>query len=303
MDKVIQDEILARALTMIWKEVLDELVGVARRLEKERRYWESVLRSTTGVGTYFIQSELSSVGDSVGVFAYISALPLRIYRALPPKDSFSLSSLTSLQTSALFPHSPSATISTLLSPYTLTRREVLRSLKAITQARDSIATRIGVLASQGPRWTSESLQDETIRLYGVLAQVLEVSSGPGSAISASSLLSILTDDLPRSSDRMSAVVSQHRRPSALTRLWFPLLFVPPVGYYLISTIGRNGPWIREQLRNARETVKGFIVQWVWEPLEGIGKTIRGGGEGLGVAPTTVQSDQAVSRYPRAFDGG
>lgn len=52
--------------------------------------------------------------------------------------------------------------------------------------------------------------------------------------------------------------------------------------------------MKSQVTNAKETVKGFFVQWVWEPMEGIGKTLRGGGEGLGVAPTTVQSDQAVS---------
>jgi nuclear-control-of-ATPase protein 2 len=33
---------------------------------------------------------------------------------------------------------------------------------------------------------------------------------------------------------------------------------------------------------------------VWEPLMDVTKTLRTGGEGLGVAPTTVDSDQAVS---------
>ena len=38
-------------------------------------------------------------------------------------------------------------------------------------------------------------------------------------------------------------------------------------------------------------MRGFLVQWVWEPVEDIAKTLRSGGEGLGVAPTTVKSDQ------------
>ena len=78
------------------------------------------------------------------------------------------------------------------------------------------------------------------------------------------------------------------------RYWFPLLFLPPAAYYAGNTFAKNKQWMKEQIVNAKETVKGFAVQWVWEPLEGIGKTIRGGGEGLGVAPTTVQSDQEVS---------
>lgn len=55
--------------------------------------------------------------------------------------------------------------------------------------------------------------------------------------------------------------------------------------------------MRGQVVNGKETIQGFLVQWVWEPLEGIGKTMRGGGEGLGVAPTTVKSDQDVSITP------
>lgn len=49
--------------------------------------------------------------------------------------------------------------------------------------------------------------------------------------------------------------------------------------------------MKEQLRKGKDTVRGFVVQWVWEPLQDIGKTLRGGGEGLGVAPTTVKADQ------------
>jgi len=62
-------------------------------------------------------------------------------------------------------------------------------------------------------------------------------------------------------------------------------------YTSAQTLLRNKDFIREQIVNAKETIRGFVVTWVWEPLEGIGKTLRGGGEGLGVAPTTVKSDQ------------
>jgi nuclear-control-of-ATPase protein 2 len=86
-------------------------------------------------------------------------------------------------------------------------------------------------------------------------------------------------------------MSIHKRPSALTRLWFPLLFLPPVLLTTTRALVRNKAWLEEQVRNGKETIRGFLVQWVWEPVEDIAKTLRSGGEGLGVAPTTVKSDQ------------
>lgn len=243
----------------------------------------------------------------------MSALPHRFISALPPRSSFTLQSVTQIQRAALFPRSPAAAISTLTSPYTLTRREILTSKQELVRYRDSIAQRIGALASEGPRWSSDShavdIQGETNRLYSVLCTALEVPppaspsgkrsktvtlSPPSGSLSASSLLTLLEHHLPRSQAQVDKALSQHRRPSALTRLWFPLLFLPPALYSLTSAVVRNKEWMKEQVRNAKETVRGFFVSWVWEPLEDIGKTLRGGGEGLGVAPTTVKSDQEVS---------
>ena len=253
------------------------------------------------------------------------ALPLRIYHALPPRSTLTVHSFTSLKLDALFPHSPSAALASLTSPFILTQREVRANLKALTHTRDSIANRIGILASQGPRWSSSDsqtveMEKESDRVYSLLCQVLEVppaptgqvggplrrsprsdiivppsasSSSSPSLANPASLLGVLTTDIPRSREKLNAVLTLHSRPGPLTRLWFPLLFLPPVLWTVVSTVSRNKEWMKEQVRNARETIKGFVVSWVWEPLEGIGKTMRGGGEGLGVAPTTVQSDQAV----------
>lgn len=249
--------------------------------------------------------------------------------------------------SALFKPLPNAStaLTSITSPYVLTRREMLSSIKMLEQARDSAAMRIGMLASQGPKWGPDlsgrqpsgsssspnavepkmaaagdaDLLGEASRVYQLLCQVLEVpppAPPPGSSSSSSSrrsksgsasylanstratpsnLLSLLTDHLPRTRDSLQKTLTTHRRPSPLTRFWFPLLFLPPAGYYLGSAFLRNKEWMKEQIGNAKETVRGFLITWVWEPVEDIVKTIRGGGEGLGVAPTTVQSDQEVRR--------
>jgi len=250
-----------------------------------------------------------------------TALPIRLFRALPPSSSFSLLNIHWPQTTSLFKPlstSPSAALTTLTSPYALTRREMLASRKSLTSTRDITAKRIGLLASQGPRWGtdfsdltgSSELQTETTRIYHVLCSVLEIPPPPSPPPStrksrsnnpppqpvlptatAHNLLVILQTHLPKTQSSLQKVLSTHHRPNRLTRYWFPLLFLPPLIYTSAQTLLRNKDFIREQIVNAKETIRGFVVTWVWEPLEGIGKTLRGGGEGLGVAPTTVKSDQ------------
>ena len=320
VDKLVEAEVMARAVTMVWKEVMQVLLDGALALEEERSWWDASLNTRRGVGIYLVQS--TSVGCNFRS-SQLTALPHRIVRTLPPASSLRTFRFPPPQ--ALF-RQPSAAITTAItSPYTLTRREMLSSRKSLTMARDIAARRIGLLASQGPQWSADSndaaaqssspseLQREISRIYGVLCDVLEVppptapsskrsrssistlpSTGSYSAASASALLTVLTAHVPRARQAMDKTLASQRRPSALTRLWFPLLFLPPVLWIASSSLLRNKDWMKAQLRNGRETIQGFVVQWVWEPLEGIGKTLRGGGEGLGVAPTTVKSDQDVS---------
>jgi nuclear-control-of-ATPase protein 2 len=250
------------------------------------------------------------------------ALPVRLFSAMPPLSSMSIPSLKAMS----FPSSktifkpvhagPTAAISAITSPYVLTRREMLSSRKALTVSRDDTARKVGFLALHGPQlgggqedieqsFTHADLLSETTRVYETICQALQVQLAPPSRRSRSShsppslrstanptsLVQILTTHLPRAKSSIDKTLTIHKRPSFLMRYWFPLLFLPPAVYTAVQTFAKNKDWMKEQVVNAKETVRGFVVQWVWEPLEGIGKTIRGGGEGLGVAPTTVQSDQ------------
>lgn len=253
---------------------------------------------------------------------------------MPPISSMSVPSLKAISfpspTTIFKPihATPTAAISAVTSPYVLTRREMLASRKTLLNARDDIARKVGFLALHGPSiggdgedidqsFTHDDLSGETTRVYEVICQALQVQvSAPPSRRSRSShsppslqsiaspasLVSILTTHLPKAKSGIDRTLTIHKRPSALTRFWFPLLFLPPAAYSAVQAFARNKEWMKQQVATAKETVRGFVVQWVWEPLEGIGKTIRGGGEGLGVAPTTVQSDQAVSHPPTLGPG-
>lgn len=65
MDRLVEMEVMDRAVTIVWKEILDELMKAAMELEGERSYWDSVLNSRRGVGFYLVQSKFSSASSIV----------------------------------------------------------------------------------------------------------------------------------------------------------------------------------------------------------------------------------------------
>jgi len=60
IDRVVEAEVLSRAVTVVWKEVLEELLNGALELEEEREWWDGSLSSRRGVGVYLLQSKLST---------------------------------------------------------------------------------------------------------------------------------------------------------------------------------------------------------------------------------------------------
>jgi nuclear-control-of-ATPase protein 2 len=195
---------------------------------------------------------------------------------------------------------------------------MLAKRKALSRARDEAARLLGRIAANGPRWDEQGDVDvniETGRIFALISDVLDAPLPPTPSPSATprrsrssmmqpqprptpaptpnQLLPLLETHLPTLGSRLQLTLRDHARPNALTRLWFPLLFLPPTLYVASQTVFRNRQWIRDQAANASATVRGFVVQWVYEPVMGILGTVRGGGEGLGVAPTTVKSDQEV----------
>ena len=262
----------------------------------------------------------------------------RLFRQASPKTA-----LSSLRDLPLPAH----------NPFTLTRREILASIKILRKARNEAAQKIGFLAGRAPRWEDEAgrttgsednlqvIVAETSRLHQVVCQALDVpvpapaqparqaspsplatpskrskngttgtsrreaASPPPpqpASLTASTLLPILRSTLPQTITALTSPLQDHGRPSRLTRLWIPMLLVPPLIKYGSRTARQNQDWIRSQIQNAGETVRGWVVGWVVQPLEGVVQTLKGGGEGLGVAPDSVKSDQAVGSAARATIG-
>lgn len=220
-------------------------------------------------------------------------------------------------------------LAAITSPVRLTRNEMIGNARALQFSRDAAARRVGILAIHAPSWSSkeqngtlspQSIEEETTRVYKLLCVVLEtgppdektvadVSVGkrkpkkqvhmastktvelPAPEATPQSLLDLMTVGLPSARSNLRDTLQKYGRPSFITRYWPAFLLLPPVLYYAGRVFGQNKDWLLEQLSNAKETTKGFLIQWVWEPIEHITKTMRGGGEGLGVAPETVKTDR------------
>ena len=57
IDKVREAQIMARAVTVVWREILDQVMQGALALEHDLNYWQSMLDSRRDVGLYFVQCE------------------------------------------------------------------------------------------------------------------------------------------------------------------------------------------------------------------------------------------------------
>lgn len=215
-----------------------------------------------------------------------------------------------------------AQLQALASPLVLTKREMLANRNTLGRAAGLAASRVGLLASNGPNWTiqevgasatSSDLVDEASRIYAALTDVLSIKAEPKAVsfkddkssrkrrtssqtrapikVSPKLLAEVVTKHLPETKKSVRHTLDEYGRPSALTRFWFTFLFLPPALYFGARTFIKNQDWIKEQVDNAKDTIKGFFVQWVWEPMEDIFNTMRGGGEGLSLAPATVKADE------------
>lgn len=54
----IEVEVVGRAVTMVWKEVIQALIDSALELEEERGWWDRHVNSRRQIATYLLQSEL-----------------------------------------------------------------------------------------------------------------------------------------------------------------------------------------------------------------------------------------------------
>ncbi|KAI6123925.1 NCA2-domain-containing protein [Pisolithus croceorrhizus] len=82
-----------------------------------------------------------------------------------------------------------------------------------------------------------------------------------------------------------------RRPSRLTLLWPRLLFLPPLTLYSLKLLYASRASLMDMAQDAFETLRNFLEDWLLQPLYGVYRTIRAGGdEAMIVRPESIAAD-------------
>jgi len=179
-------------------------------------------------------------------------------------------------------------------PLELTRQECRHNRKALEKIRDQRASILGELAQLRASLGSVMLGSQ-IRVNGrdlptkkyttfldTLSRVV-VSTSLSSDLSSSPLIPL--DEI---SETLSIFDSAHTqflldqrllKPSRLTRLWPSLLIVPPLSLYVYTSYTSWIPALVQMSQDAKETVRGFVEDWLVEPLVGVLRTVRSGARG------------------------
>lgn len=169
------------------------------------------------------------------------------------------------------------------------RDEKAQSLGSLVNLRDQLSTSL----RQSDMNALADFTHEYLRLISGEANI-PTSSAEAKNRAVKDLCSILDHN-----DVVSAtpiVSPQLQRPSHLTLLWPRLLIIPPLAIYFARTLYISRGDAANFIRDTTVTVNLFVQDWLIEPLKGVIKTIRAGGEdGVIVRPEGVAADVNVSK--------
>lgn len=183
-----------------------------------------------------------------------------------------------------------------LSPLILTRQEVTKKRSEIQSLRTRLAKQIGTLTlslSTSPylgstlssaslssnslltsTWSTLSLLERTLSPTSTTTMLSTPPTNPSDF--ALSLHHLLQSSLPSHITSYEVSFTSLRRPGYLTRRWPYLLSLPLVGIVLGRTLYNSRATLFKYLTTAQETVRGFLVDWVVEPVTKILQTVRHG---------------------------
>ena len=188
-----------------------------------------------------------------------------------------------------------------------------RVTKADLRRRPGLAQLFGLAAQQEDRegtatLSLEDVKQATFQTLNHLETVLSpASAGAGPQMTdqeataprtpaqlARQLADLLTGTLTAHETSFRSSAHALAPPSALARAWPYLLSAPLVGGIIARTVYNHRASLRLWVQETVSTVRGFLIDWVVEPVRQILETLRGGEEG-GIAlmgRESLQSDLA-----------
>ena len=200
-----------------------------------------------------------------------------------------------------------------MMPFELTRQECRFKRKELEKIRDERAEALGMLAQM--RGALGSALDERPQIE------VEGQEPPANVVKLKNFVENLENIIGRSppstqhilpilhhlsSCALPSHISSHTthlrtkdlyRPSPLTLLWPRLVLLPPLTLYIARTLYASRASLTELMMEGYETVEGFVWGWLMEPLMGVLRTVRTGGEdGVIVRKEGVAADFDVSSF-------
>jgi nuclear-control-of-ATPase protein 2 len=204
-----------------------------------------------------------------------------------------------------------------LSPLGLTRHEARAKKRQLLKQRDELATKLGSLAqslSNVPHNAGSTpeklLQELTIGIHSMQAalgvQATSFRTDATSAQLSSSLNTLLAHYVSAQQGRVDLILSPSPLgsgpPSTLSRLWPTMILAPVATIIIIRVVTSSWDTIVEKAIEGKETVKGFAINWVYEPCLKLLDTIRTGEQdGVIMSKESLSSDlQSLERMVTEF---
>lgn len=122
-------------------------------------------------------------------------------------------------------------------------------------------------------------ESDSAQVPGDVKIDMDTSLTPETTLSTLRLL--LKEGFEKQQDRTRQVLSPDvfGQPSAFVQRWPKLVFYP-VGLLLLARyLSKNWDGIEAKLQEAQETVRSFLIEWVWKPCVELLDTVRHGNEG------------------------
>lgn len=174
----------------------------------------------------------------------------------------------------------------------LTTQEARLNRKALQAVHLDMVGRIGRLVNCMKRLEDqiEEPAESELALVGLVDQMMELTSpldpqtgerlaGPKSEGLLDQLRHLLSTQLTNHDEDLRLVVSPFLPPGFLSRNWPWLVSLPMFSYAVTALASRYSSKILAGLRDAQETLKGFISGWVVRPIEDILQTLKAGQKG------------------------
>lgn len=121
---------------------------------------------------------------------------------------------------------------------------------------------------------------------------------PKSPAPEDSLLDVIEEivlmSLPTRTFKHQSQIQQLQRPSRLLLLWPRIVLLPPLAILVLRSLYVSRATLFQMANDAKETVRGFLLGWLIQPLRDVLNTVRSGGEeGLIVRKEGVMADMEV----------